>query len=85
MGRERTVTPLGAVFVGAAAGAAGTAALDLVGFARYRRGEGRRGLVAWETAEGVDRGEEASAPGQVGRRIVQGFTQAALPPSWAVP
>jgi hypothetical protein len=57
--------------------------MDLVWYSRYRRGGGRQGPVAWETAEGVDKWDDASAPGQVGRRIVEGFTQRELPDRWA--
>jgi hypothetical protein len=57
--------------------------MDAVWLARYRRGGGQQGLVAWETAEGVDKWDDASAPGQVGRRIAEGFTQRELPDRWA--
>jgi hypothetical protein len=83
MGRAGKISPVGAVTLGAAAGAVGTAAMDLVWFARYRKGGGRQGLVAWETAEGVDKWDDTSAPGQVGRRVVEGFTQRELPDRWA--
>jgi hypothetical protein len=83
MGRAGKISPVGAVALGAAAGAVGTAAMDLVWFARYRKGGGHQGLVAWETAEGVDKWDDTSAPGQVGRRVVEGFTQRELPDRWA--
>jgi hypothetical protein len=85
MGRVGRISPVGAVLLGTAAGAVGTAAMDLVWFRRYRRSGGEQGLVAWETAEGVDKWDDASAPGQVGRRLVEGFTQQELPHSWARP
>jgi hypothetical protein len=76
-------SPVGALLLGTVAGAVGTAAMDLVWFRRYRKGGGEQGLVAWETADGVDKWDDASAPGQVGRRIVEGFTQRELPDQWA--
>lgn len=83
MGRVAKVSPVAAVVLGAAAGAVGTAAMDGLWFARYRRGGGEQGPAAWETVEGVDKWDDTSAPGQVGRRIVEGFTQHELPDRWA--
>src|SRR5258708_22143112 len=83
MAHERRVSPVTAVAFGAAAGAVGTAAMDLVWFRRYRKGGGSQGLAAWETADGVDKWDDTSAPGQVGRRLVEGFTQRELPDRWA--
>jgi hypothetical protein len=83
MGRTAKVNPVGAVTLGAAAGAVGTAAMDLVWYRRYRNGGGQQWLLAWETADGVDKWDDASAPGQVGRRLVEGFTLCELPDRWA--
>jgi hypothetical protein len=47
MERAAKVTPVGAVALGAVAGAVGTAAMDLVWFYRYRKGGGQQGLLAW--------------------------------------
>jgi hypothetical protein len=71
--------------LGALAGAVGTAAMDLVWFARYRRGDGKQGLVAWETAEGLDKWEDASAPGKLGRRVAEALTHRELPDRYARP
>ncbi len=79
MRRAAKVSPVGAIILGGLAGTVGTAAMDGVLYARYRRGGGQQGPVAWETAEGVDKWDDASAPGQVGRRIVEGFTRRELP------
>ena len=76
------MTPIGAIIRGTAAGVAGTAAMDLVWFSRYRRGGGTSGFGAWETARGVT-WENAPAPAQVGRRVVEGFFQVQLPDSAA--
>jgi hypothetical protein len=73
------------VVLGAAAGAAGTAAMDLVWFVRYRRGGGRQGLLAWETAEDVGKWDDASAPGQLGRKVVRAVIGRDLPDEWARP
>lgn len=55
---------------GAIGGAAGTLAMDLVWYARYRRGGGTQGFIDWETAAGTTSYEDASAPGQVGRKLI---------------
>jgi hypothetical protein len=83
MGRKSRVSPIGAVALGTVAGAIGTAAMDLVWYSRYRRGGGQQSLVAWETADGVDKWDDASAPGHVGKRLVEGFTQRELPDHYA--
>jgi hypothetical protein len=76
-------TPLGAVLRGAVAGAVGTAAMDLVWYARYRRGGGTSSFYDWEFSAGLDDWEAAPAPAQVGRRLVEGFTQHELKPDKA--
>jgi hypothetical protein len=77
------VTPIGAVVRGAVAGALGTAAMDLVWFARYKRAGGQQSLLAWETAEGVDTWNDASPPGQLGKRLAEAVLQRELPDQWA--
>jgi hypothetical protein len=68
-----------ALVQGAAAGAVGTATMDLVMFVRYRRGGGRQSLYTWETAEGVAKWDDASAPGQVGRMVVRAVSGRDVP------
>lgn len=80
--RHRTVTPLGAALRGMIAGAAGTAAMDTYWYLRYRAGGGDSGPLTWEFSAEED-WDKVSAPGQVGRRIVEGFTQRPLAPRWA--
>ena len=58
------------VGAGMLAGAIGTAAMDLVLYARYRRDGGTAGLWRWEFARDVTSWETASAPGQVGRKAM---------------
>ena len=57
------------LIVGAAAGAVGTAAMDLVLYRRYRCGGGDDSLWRWESATGVTSWDQASAPGQIGRKL----------------
>ena len=73
--------PIGAAVRGLAAGAAGTAAMDALLFTRYRRGGGESGPTAWEFSEGLTRWEDAPAPAQVGKRLVEGLFQTRLSPT----
>ena len=68
---------------GALAGIVGTVALDVVNYIQYRNGGGEQRFLDWETAVGVDKWDQVSAPGQVGRRLVEGFTQKELSERWA--
>jgi hypothetical protein len=65
------------------AGAVGIAAMDLVQFARYRLGGGKDPLLAWEFSAGLKDWEQAPAPAQIGRRVVEGVFQRELPPTYA--
>jgi Protein of unknown function (DUF1440) len=75
----RGATPAGAIVRGALAGIAGTAAMDLLLFARYKRGGGSDTFGDWEFSAGVDTWDQAPAPAQVGRRLVEGLFQRPLP------
>jgi hypothetical protein len=77
------MTPLGAILRGLLAGAAGTAAMDTLLFSRFRRSGGDQGFAAWETSDGLSAWEEAPAPAQVGKRLVEGLFQVELPPERA--
>ncbi len=79
------LTPLGAILRGAAAGAVGTVAMDLLWYVRYRRGGGKDKFREWELSSTTLTWEEAAAPAQVGRRVLEGFLQRELPESWARP
>jgi hypothetical protein len=81
--RKTAGTPLGAVGRGLAAGAVGTLAMDLLLYARYRRGGGKQHLFAWEFSSGLSSWDEAPVPGQVGKRLVEGLFQKKLPPQRA--
>jgi len=80
--RKRPMTPLAAVVSGLLAGVAGTVGLDTVRYLEYRRGGGKDSPLAWEFAP-VDSWEKAPEPGQVVKRLVEGFTQREIPDRWA--
>jgi hypothetical protein len=82
MARSR-LTPLGALARGLVAGAVGTAAMDLAQFARYKRGGGQERPLAWEFSAGLKDWEQAPAPAQIGKRIVEGVFQRQLSPERA--
>ena len=81
---KRGLTPLAAVAGGLLAGAVGTVCLDAVNYLKYRRTGGKDSPLAWEFPA-VDSWDKAPAPGQVGQRLIEGFTQRELPDSWAGP
>ncbi|GAC1405278.1 MAG: hypothetical protein NVSMB52_19090 [Chloroflexota bacterium] len=78
----KSMTPLGAVVRGFTAAGAGTLAMDLQQYAAYRLGGGTSGFLVWEFG-GIDNWEEASIPGQVGKRLAEAWTQSEIPPKWA--
>jgi len=80
--RKHPITPLAAVVGGLLAGAVGTVCMDTVRYLMYRRGGGEDSPLAWEVPP-VDSWEKAPDPGQVGKRVIEGFTQRELPDSWA--
>jgi hypothetical protein len=81
--RHASMTPLGAVARGLAAGALGTVAMDVSLFARYRRGGGDGRFAPWEFSSGLADWEHAPAPAQVGKRLVEGLFERKLPPQRA--
>jgi hypothetical protein len=70
---------------GALAGAVGTAAMDLVLWSRYRRGGGKESFWRWEFAADVMSWEQASAPGQLGRKVLRKVTGEEPADEWARP
>ncbi len=68
---------------GALAGAVGTAAMDLLLYSRYRRDDGTDSFWRWDSAGGVTSWDEASAPGQVGKKLEQLVTRRPPPDNWA--
>jgi hypothetical protein len=77
--RQVGPTPVGALTRGLIAGTAGTLAMDLLLYSRYRRDGGKDAFPAWELSAGVVSWEDAPAPAQVGRRLVEGVFQRELP------
>ena len=75
----RPLTPLAAVSGGLVAGAVGTVAMDLLLYARYRRTGGGSGFGRWEFSSDVHSWDQAPAPAQVGRRLVEGLFRRELP------
>jgi hypothetical protein len=67
------MTPLAAVARGLVAGAFGTLAMDALWFVCYKRGGGEGGFVGWEFSSGLCSWDEAPAPAQVGKRLVEGL------------
>lgn len=63
--------PIARLLRGAVAGAAGTLAMDLLWWSRYRRDGGEDGFTDWEFATSTTSFEEASAPGKVGQRAAR--------------
>jgi hypothetical protein len=77
--QSATLTPIGAVVRGLIAGTAGTAVMDTTLFADYKRGGGTSSPEDWEFSKGLTSWEQAPAPAQVGRRVVEGLFQIELP------
>ena len=82
--RQHPLTPLAAAAGGFLAGAVGTAVMDAVLYARYRRAGGKDAALAWEFPP-TENWQKASDPGQVVKRVIEGFTQRPLPDRWARP
>jgi hypothetical protein len=80
--RKNPMTPLAAVVGGLLAGAGGTVCLDTVQYLKYRRTGGTKSPLAWAFTP-IKSWEEAPDPGQVVKRVIEGFTQRELPDSWA--
>ena len=57
--------------------------MDLVWFRRYRKGGGTDGFVDWEFSAGTKSYEDAPAPAQVGKRVVEGVFDTELAPESA--
>ncbi len=84
--RRRPLSPLTLlswIGAGALAGAVGTVALDTVWYLRYRHASGTQEPLAWEFSAGVDRWDQVSAPGQVGKRLLARFVRSDPPERWA--
>ncbi|MEU5058826.1 MULTISPECIES: hypothetical protein [unclassified Streptomyces] len=84
MRTPKQLTPLGAITSGLVAGLVGTVCMDTVRFLRQRRSGGERNPLRWEFAP-VRTWKAAPDPGQVGKRLIEGFTQRELPDAAAWP
>jgi hypothetical protein len=82
--RKHPLTPLTAVVAGLLAGGVGTVCLDTLQYLKYRRAGGTESPLAWEFAP-IDSWETAPVPGQVAKRLIEGFTQRKLPERSAWP
>jgi hypothetical protein len=71
------------LLLGALSAAAGTAAMDLLLYARYRRDGGKDSVWNWESAAAVHGWDEASGPGQVGRKLEKLVSHRPPPDRWA--
>lgn len=69
--------------IGAVSGAVGTLAMDLVWYRRYRASGGESGFADWEFSTATEGYEDAGAPAEVGRRIVEGLFKTHLSPDTA--
>lgn len=81
--RSACITPLGAVWRGVVAGAIGTVTMDLLWFYRYKRDHGEDNFLTWELSSGLRSWEQAPAPAQIGKRLVEGVFEHELPPTRA--
>src|SRR6478609_6347579 len=79
----RRMTPLGAIVRGAVAGVVGTLAFDGWLYLQYRRGQGADSFRDWELSTAVTTWDEAPAPAQVGKRLIEGLYEKELPDSRA--
>jgi nitrite reductase/ring-hydroxylating ferredoxin subunit len=78
-----TITPVGVIARGAAAGVVGTLAFDVWLYLQYRREHGTEAFADWEFSADVAGWDNAPAPAQVGRRIINGLFETELPDSRA--
>lgn len=77
---KRRKATAGTIVKGAVAGLAGTLAMDVLWYRRYRRDGGDDGFLEWETSAGTTSYDEAGAPAQVGKRILEGVSRRQAPP-----
>jgi hypothetical protein len=57
--------------------------MDSLLYVRYRRSGGTEGFLAWEFSAGVETWEGVSAPGLVGKRLLEGLLGRKLSDRWA--
>jgi hypothetical protein len=74
---------LSSLLGGLVAGAAGTLAMDMLLYLRYRRGGGDSHFSAWEFASGITSWDATSAPARVGKLLFETTFRKDLPASEA--
>jgi hypothetical protein len=74
---------VGAIGRGLVAGAIGTAAMHALLFVRCRRNGGGSSAEEWESSAGLTSWDNAPAPAQVGKRLVEGLFGIEVPPQRA--
>jgi hypothetical protein len=79
LGTVRPIAPVAAVTDGMLAAAAGTLAMDLVLFVRYRNSGGASGFSRFESSGDLRGWDEAPAPAQIGKRLFEGLFGRELP------
>lgn len=57
--------------------------MDLVWYGRYRSGGGNQTFADWEFSSGLDGYDDAPAPAQLGKRVVEGVFDTELEPGTA--
>ena len=61
--------PVRSMILGGLAGAAGTLAMDLLWYRRFRAAGGSQDFVAWETSEGTEGYQAAAAPARTAKAV----------------
>jgi hypothetical protein len=79
---RQPTTPLAAVACGLLAGLAGTVGMDTARYLISRRAGPTESPLRWEFGP-IESWNDAPDPGQVARRVIEGFTQRKLPDRWA--
>jgi hypothetical protein len=85
-GQYHVLSPMSlirAAVCGLMAGLVGTLAMDLVWFARYKRGGGTDGFTTWEFGSSPATWDDASAPAKVGKLVYETASRTELPVSKA--
>ena len=78
-GSRPAPTPGAAIARGLLAGALGTVAMDALLYERYRRDGGESNAGDWEFSAGLTSWDQAPAPAQLGKRLVEGVFDVELP------
>ena len=68
------ISPMGAMLRGAAAGAVGILAMDLLWYSRHRREGGEGSFIDWEFSAGTSDWDEAGVPAKIGQRAANALT-----------